>query len=65
MFDVFANFSSVICVPPFMCRLGRRASSPKSWKMHLKEMSKSSLFFLPALAFVLLFGHLWLAAYVI
>lgn len=33
--------SFVIHVLPFMCRLERRASSPKSWKVHLKEMSKS------------------------
>lgn len=28
--DTFVDFSFVIHVPPFVCRLGRRASSPKS-----------------------------------
>lgn len=53
--NIFANLSMVILFLPFICRLGRRVSSPKSWKMHLKEMSKSFLFSHPPLAFLVLF----------
>lgn len=55
MYVILADGSFVICVLPFMCRLERRASSPKSWKMHLKEMSKSLLFCL-SLWHLVLFG---------
>lgn len=54
----------MIHVPSFICRSERRASSPKSWKMPLKEMSTSSLFSLPPLASLVLFGLLWLAVYI-
>lgn len=61
IYVILADASFVIHVLPFLCRLERRASSPKSWKMHLKEMSKSLLFCLSPWHLVL-FGRIWLAA---